>query len=61
VHFEIPADDVEKIGDYSKKVTDLGGQIIVPKMEIPGIGWFALAKDPEGNVFGLFESVTMPT
>lgn len=50
---------VESVDDYSKKVTELGGQIIVPKMEIPSIGWFALALDPDGNMFGLFESAPM--
>jgi predicted enzyme related to lactoylglutathione lyase len=24
-------------------------------MEIPGLGWWALALDPEGNSFGLLE------
>jgi predicted enzyme related to lactoylglutathione lyase len=51
---------VESVKEYSKKVTTLGGQIIIPRMEIPGIGWFALAKDPEGNVFGIFENIPMP-
>ena len=46
---------VESVDEYSKKVVNLGGQIIVPKMEIPGMGWWALALDPEGNQIGLFE------
>jgi predicted enzyme related to lactoylglutathione lyase len=51
---------VESVEEYSKKVITLGGQIIIPRMGIPGIGWFALAKDPEGNVFGIFENIPMP-
>ncbi len=51
---------VESVDEYSKKVTEQGGQIIVPKMEIPQIGWFALALDPEGNQIGLFEPMPMP-
>ena len=51
---------VETVAEYSKKVADLGGQILVPKTEIPSMGWFAIAKDPEGNVFGLFEALPMP-
>jgi predicted enzyme related to lactoylglutathione lyase len=50
---------VESIDEYSKKVTDLGGEIVVPKTEIPQMGWFALAKDPEGNIFGIFEMMPM--
>jgi predicted enzyme related to lactoylglutathione lyase len=46
---------VESVEEYSKKVEQLGGKIIVPKMEIPGLGWWALALDPEGNHFGLLE------
>ena len=46
---------VESVDEYSKKVVELGGQIVSPKMEIPGMGWWALALDPEGNQIGLFE------
>lgn len=112
VHFEIPADDVErakafyeksfgwqftlypgampywmvKTGECSERgidggmmqrmypgqgvvnvidVTDLdaslattlsnGAELAVPKMAIPGIGWLAYCKDPEGNVFGMMQ------
>lgn len=46
---------VESVEEYTKKVEALGGKIVVPKMEIPGIGWWALALDPEGNHFGMLE------
>jgi len=46
---------VESVDEYSKKVEALGGKIVVSKMEIPGLGWWALALDPEGNQFGLLE------
>jgi predicted enzyme related to lactoylglutathione lyase len=46
---------VESVDEYSKKVMALGGKIIVSKMEVTGMGWFALAQDPEGNTFGIFE------
>ena len=46
---------VESVDEYSKKVEALGGKVVVPKMEIPGIGWWALALDPEGNHFGMLE------
>ncbi len=51
---------VESIDDYSKKVAALGGKIVVSKMEIKGMGWFALAVDPEGNEFGIFEPLPFP-
>ena len=46
---------VESVEEYSKKVEALGGKIVVTKMEIPGLGWWALALDPEGNHFGMLE------
>jgi predicted enzyme related to lactoylglutathione lyase len=48
---------VESIEEYVKKIEALGGKVIVPKTEIPGIGWFALALDPEGNQFGIFQNM----
>ena len=46
---------VESVEEYSEKIQALGGKILVPKMEIPTIGWWALAADPEGNHFGILE------
>ena len=46
---------VESVDDYCKKIEGLGGKIKVPKMEIPGLGWWALVLDPEGNYFGILE------
>ena len=50
---------VESVDDFSKKITKLGGKILMPKEEIPNMGWFAIAQDPEGNGFGIFESKGM--
>ena len=36
-----------------EKAVALGGQIALPKMPIPGIGWLAYIKDTEGNIMGL--------
>jgi predicted enzyme related to lactoylglutathione lyase len=49
---------VESVDEYSKKIETLGGKVIVPKMEVPGIGWWAMALDPEGNQFAILESDT---
>ncbi|NLF88003.1 VOC family protein [Candidatus Bathyarchaeota archaeon] len=50
---------VESADEYSKKIVALGGKIVVSKTEVPGMGWFALAQDPEGNTFGIFETMPM--
>ena len=49
----IDSDDIE--ADL-KQVVKLGGKVIRPKSEIPGVGWFAIFKDPTGNSLGKFRS-----
>jgi hypothetical protein len=34
----------------------LGGKTLVPRTEIPGMGWFAIFTDPTGNRVGLFST-----
>jgi predicted enzyme related to lactoylglutathione lyase len=46
---------VDSVDTYTGKVTAAGGTIVQPKSPIPGIGWFALCKDTEGNIFGLMQ------
>ena len=46
---------VESVEEYMKKIEAMGGKVVVPKMEVTGMGWFALGQDPEGNTFGIFE------
>jgi len=37
-------------------VVESGGRTVEPKTEIPGMGWFAVMADTEGNELGLYES-----
>lgn len=46
---------VTSIDAWSDKVKELGGKIIVPKMNIPDTGFFACMEDPTGAVSYLFE------
>ena len=46
----IGTDDVE--GDLAQ-VEAAGGQVLMPKMEIPGVGWMGMFRDPSGNHVGL--------
>ena len=34
----------------------LGGSVALPKMPVPGVGWLAYVKDPDGNILGLMQS-----
>jgi predicted enzyme related to lactoylglutathione lyase len=47
---------VESVTDYAAKVEQLGGKILMPRSPVPGMGWFAVFQDPEGNVMALWET-----
>lgn len=46
---------VVSIDEYLKRIQENEGKVLVTKKAIPGVGWTALFKDPEGNIFGLME------
>ena len=49
--------DVPDINATLKSVEELGGSVVMPKNEIPGMGYTAYFKDPEGNVMGLWQNL----
>ena len=38
------------------KALELGGQVAVPKMPIPTVGWLTYFKDVDGNIFGMMQT-----
>lgn len=40
----------------AKKVPELGGRVHTERMEVPGMGWFRIVSDPEGNSIGLWQA-----
>ncbi|HLJ72150.1 MAG TPA: VOC family protein [Roseiarcus sp.] len=48
----ISVDDVDV---YARKVAEAGGAILVPPADIPNVGRFAVAADPDGVDFNLFK------
>jgi predicted enzyme related to lactoylglutathione lyase len=48
---------VPSIDEYSKKVKELGGKVVMPKTEVPGYGLFAVCSDTENNAFALWETI----
>ena len=46
---------VDSVDEYQKKVISKGGKVVMPKIEIPNMGYYAYIADPEGNVLGLWE------
>ncbi len=49
---------VESVDDFSKKVTSLGGKVMMDKRPVPKMGWFAICEDPDGNPFALWQPDT---
>ena len=47
--------NVESVDEYVAKAKTLGATILAEKMPIPGMGYFAQLKDPEGNPFGVYQ------
>ena len=46
---------VASLDDALGKVEQAGGEVLQGKLQIPGVGWSAYFRDPEGNTVGLFE------
>jgi predicted enzyme related to lactoylglutathione lyase len=46
---------VDSVDDYCAKVTAAGGQVVVEKMPIAGVGWIAYCTDPGGAIFGIYK------
>jgi predicted enzyme related to lactoylglutathione lyase len=49
--------EVADIAATEKAVTDAGGEQVVARQEIPGVGKVSYFRDTEGNVFGALEPV----
>lgn len=43
-----------------RKIEEAGGRLLQPKMEIPGVGWWALFQEPTGITLALFQSQAPP-
>lgn len=48
--------EVSSIDEYLAKVRQNGGQVVVPKTTVPGMGYFAYCSDDQGLLFGVSES-----
>lgn len=49
--------NVASVNDYLGKVEAGGGSQVMPKTEIPGMGYYAYVSDPEGNIVGIWENL----
>ena len=46
---------VENADESAARTAGLGGTIVVPPFDVPNVGRIAVAQDPQGAVFGLFQ------
>jgi len=49
---------VESVDKAVGAVKAAGGKLVMPKMAIPTVGYFAYLEDTEGNLFGVMQSDT---
>lgn len=49
--------NTDDIDESLRKVESLGGTVILPKMEVPTVGFIAFFKDPTGNTLALLQPV----
>jgi predicted enzyme related to lactoylglutathione lyase len=52
---------VDSIEDAVAKATSLGAKVTKGKTAVPGMGWFAMFLDPEGNNFAVFKADSQAT
>jgi predicted enzyme related to lactoylglutathione lyase len=48
--------EVDSVDDSFSRALAAGGSVALAKMPIPGVGWLAYVKDPDGNIFGLMQN-----
>lgn len=46
---------VSSVEETLTKIKENGGEILIPKSPIPGIGYFSFFRDTEGNRLGIME------
>jgi predicted enzyme related to lactoylglutathione lyase len=46
---------VENVDEFARKAERLGAKLVVPKMPVPGMGWFSQLKDTEENIFAIWQ------
>ena len=52
---------VREINDDLPKISAAGGNVLMPKTEIPQTGWFAIFSDPTGMVNALYQTLPRRT
>lgn len=48
--------EVRSLEETEARIVTAGGKIVEPAFRLPGVGWYALCADTEGNRFGLLQT-----
>ena len=48
--------DVPNVDATLAQLESAGGTMALPKMAVPGVGWLAYVKDPDGNICGIIQA-----
>ena len=56
VHGFVNTIDVTDLDASLEAVFKAGGSEALPKNPVPGVGWLAYVKDPDGNIFGMLQA-----
>jgi predicted enzyme related to lactoylglutathione lyase len=48
--------DVPNVDATLAALAAAGGTLALPKMAVPGVGWLAYVKDPDGNICGIMQA-----
>jgi predicted enzyme related to lactoylglutathione lyase len=51
---------VDSVDAAVKKITAHGGKVLMPKQEIPNVGWFAVYEVPGGIVQAIYQDKARP-
>ena len=49
--------DVDDLATYRERIEAAGGKVVVPEMDVPGVGSFMLFEDPDGRVLGCWKQL----
>jgi predicted enzyme related to lactoylglutathione lyase len=48
--------DVSDLDATLASLPAAGGTLALPRMAVPGVGWLAYIKDPDGNILGIMQT-----
>jgi predicted enzyme related to lactoylglutathione lyase len=48
--------NVESLEASLKRAQELGAKVMKPRSPVPGMGWFAMLIDPQGNEFAIWQT-----